>query len=143
MSRVINPDNPGKVRNQEMRTCAEILRSLSQKSVLDDEAKDMTAQLFFSLRTIGDTIDHSSEVWEKRNYWMKAEELRRAWDWVYKTMSDVEAVMRTGDWNKFPAILATLFQHVGSIKIKKMTRSPEEWAGSYQRLMDELSRSKN
>ena len=31
MSRVINTDGPGKRRNQLMRTCAELLRRLSQK----------------------------------------------------------------------------------------------------------------
>lgn len=138
MSRVINTDNPGKIRNQALRTCAEILRRLSQKPTLDDEAKDMLAQLYFSLRTISDTIEHSSEVWEKRNYWMKAEELRRAWDWVYKTQSDVEHLIRNNDWSGFPAILAALFQHVGSIKIKKFTRSSEDWAGSYQKLLEQL-----
>jgi hypothetical protein len=138
MSRVINVDNPGKVRNQQMRTCAEILRHLSQKPALDDDAKDMIAQLYFCLRIISETIEHSSEVWEKRNYWMKAEELRRAWDWVYRTMTDIEQLLRSNDWSGFPKILAALFQHVGSIKIKKLTRSGEDWAGSYQKLMTEL-----
>ena len=52
MGRVVNTNNPGKIRNQLMRTSAELLRHLSQKSEMDDEAKDMVARLMFCLRAI-------------------------------------------------------------------------------------------
>lgn len=139
MSRIINVDNPSKVRNQQLRTSAEILRHLSKKSDLDEEAKDMIAQLVFCLRIINDTIEHSAEVWEKRNYWMKAEELRQNWNWVHRMMSDIEHLVRHDDWTSFPAILAGLFQHVGHIKVKKFTRSSDSWDGAYQKLLDEVN----
>ncbi len=138
MSRIINPDNPGKIRNQQMRTCAEILRHLSKKPDLDGEAQDMIAHLVFCLRIIKETIEHSAEVWENRNYWVKAEELRRNWDWSSRMMHDIEQLVRSDNWGEFPAILAGLFQHVGHIKIKKFTRASDEWAGAYQKLLSEL-----
>lgn len=138
MSRIINTEDPGKIRNQQLRTCAEILRHLSTKPELDDEAKDMIAHLVYCLRIIGETIDHASEVWEKRNYWVKAEELRRDWDWTHKMTHDIEHLVRSGDWAKFPSILAGLFQHVGDIKIKKLTRESDTWQGSYQKLLGEV-----
>ncbi len=45
MGRVINTDSTGKRRNQNMRTAAEILRRLSQKSAVDEDVKDMVAML--------------------------------------------------------------------------------------------------
>src|ERR1700682_3666355 len=47
MSRAINTDSVGKARNQHMRTAAEVIRRLSQKTELDAEVKDMAAQLVF------------------------------------------------------------------------------------------------
>jgi hypothetical protein len=138
MSRIINVDSPSKIRNQRMRTSAEILRQLSQKPELDEEAKDMVAHLVYCLRDINETIEHSAEVWEKRNYWIKAEELRRSWDWVIRMIADTESLIRNDDWASFPSILAGLFQHVGNIKIKKMTRSSDTWDGDYAKLMDEM-----
>ncbi|NDJ84992.1 MAG: hypothetical protein GYB66_03810 [Chloroflexi bacterium] len=141
MSRIINTENPGKIRNQEMRTCAEILRRLSTKPDLDREAKDMIAQLVFSLRVINDTIEHSAEVWENRDYWMKAEELRESWRWVNKMIGEIKHLVREDDWASFPIILAGLFQHVGHIKIKKFTRAADTWQGAYARLQEHLAES--
>jgi hypothetical protein len=136
MSRVINTDGPGKKRNQELRTCAEILRHLSQKSDFDEEGKDMLAQLVFSLREINETIEHSAEVWEKRNYWVKAEELRQNWHWVTKFSIQIESLLRHENWEAFPEVMVNFMQKVGDVKVKKFTRTPDTWQGAYQRLME-------
>ena len=138
MSRIINPDNPGKARSQQMRTCAEILRHLSKKPNLDDEAKDMIAHLVYALRTINATIEQATRAWEDRDYWMKAEELRENWRWAVKLEGDVEHLVKHGEWDNFPAILAVLFQKVGDINVKKFTRKPDTWANAYSKLMKEF-----
>ncbi len=79
MGRVINTDSTGKRRNQHMRTAAEILRRLSQKNGIDAEVKDMVATLVFCFREIDEGIEQSTIAWEKRDYWMKAEDFRRRW----------------------------------------------------------------
>jgi hypothetical protein len=137
MSRVINTDGPAKIRNQHMRTCAEILRHLSQKKDFDAETKDMVAQIVFCLREIEDTIEQSSEAWEKRNYWMKAEEFRQRWTWAGRMGSQVEDLIRRNNWEAFPTLMVSLFQHFGEIKINKFTRSADAWQGAYDRLLSE------
>lgn len=137
MSRVINTDGPGKRRNQFMRTCAEILRHLSTKSAIDDDAKDMVAHLVYCLRGVNDTIEHSAQVWENRDYWVKAEEFRQAWRWVPALTDDVTYLVNNDEWNNLPSIMATLLQHVGDIKVKKFTRSADTWAGAYEKLRAE------
>jgi hypothetical protein len=74
MGRVVNTNNPGKIRSQLMRTSAELLRHLSQKTEVDDEVRDMVAQLVFCLRGIEEGIESSAEAWERRDYWLKAEQ---------------------------------------------------------------------
>ena len=68
MGRVVNTESNGKQRNQLRRTIAEMLRHLSQKSTIDDEAKDMLATIVLCLRQINDGIDESTVAWEKRDY---------------------------------------------------------------------------
>src|SRR6266545_1916293 len=108
MSPVINTDSTGKLRNQLMRTAAEILRRLSQKTEIDGEAKDMLAMLVYCFREIEEGIDQSAEVWEKRNYWVKAEELRQRWGWPGDMADQIQAIIYQEDWGKLPMLIVKL-----------------------------------
>jgi hypothetical protein len=138
MGRVINTNNPGKVRNQLMRTSAELLRHLSQKADLDDEAKDMAARLMFCLREIEDGIESSALAWEKRDYWIKAEQLRQRWVWAGNGSARLDSIIRQEAWEKLPGVMAELLVHFADIKVTKFTRDASEWNGSYQQYLDEL-----
>jgi hypothetical protein len=135
MSRVINPDSTGKQRNQLMRTAAEILRRLSQKSDVDAEVKDMLAMLVYCFREIDEGIDQSAQAWEKRDYWVKAEELRQRWGWPGDMADQIQAMIYKEDWNKMPPIMIKLLPRFADIKITKLTRNESLWEGAYERLM--------
>jgi hypothetical protein len=137
MSRVVNPNNPGKARNQQMRTAAELLRHLSQKSNIDEEAKDMAASLVFCLREVDDGIEASAQAWEKRDYWVKAEQLRQRWVWTGNASARLENLIRKEQWDAMPAVIMGLFEHFADIKITKLTRNASDWQGALQRLLNE------
>ncbi len=139
MSRVINPDSTGKQRNQLMRTAAELLRRLSQKTDLDDETRDMVAMLVFCLRGIDEGIEQSAAAWEKRDYWVKAEELRQRWRWAGQMADALQAMVFQDDWQALPQMIVRLLPHFSEIKITKLTRSEALWHGAYARLMQEKS----
>lgn len=137
MSRVINTDNPGKRRNQLMRTSAELLRRLSQKSDIDDEAKDMLASLVFCLREIDDGIEESSKAWEKRDYWMKAEEFRQRWAWAGRYADELKALIFAERWPDLPAMMLKLLPYFADIKVTKFTRDNSTWLRAHARLLEE------
>jgi hypothetical protein len=137
MGRVINTDSPGKRRNQLMRTAAELLRHLSQKNDIDDDARDMLALLVSCLREISDGIDESTVAWEKRDYWIKAEEFRQRWSWTGTMADDLEDIIIREDWGQLPSLMVKLFPYFADIKVTKFTRKPSLWQGSYQRLVEE------
>jgi len=139
MSRVINVDGPGKQRNHLMRTAAEVLRLISQKSGLDNEARDMVAMLIFCLRGIHAGIDESTLAWEKRDYWVKAEQFRARWAWTDRADQELTAIVSSDSWDELPMALANLFPHFTDIRIAKVTRNPDLWRGAYQRLLREPS----
>ena len=137
MSRVINPNNPGKIRNQNRRSIAEILRRLIQKSAIDDESKDMAATLVYLLREINAGVEVTIRAWEKRDYWMKAERFLREWEWAIASASNIEDVIRHDAWDLLPELLADLFPRFGDIQLKKMMRKASLWQGAHQRLIAE------
>jgi hypothetical protein len=137
MSRVVNPDNTGKLRNQNMRTAAEVIRRLTQKAAFDDEAKDMAATLVFCFRAIDEGIEESMLAWEKRNYWNKVEEFRRQWIWVGSAAARIEEAIRADGWEQIPALIMGLLPRFGEITITKFTRGPDTWQGAHQKLTAE------
>ena len=137
MSRIINLNSPGKLRNQLMRTSAEMLSRLGQKSELDDESRDMVSLLVYSLREIDNGIDRSVLAWEKRDYWIKAERFRVRWDWVRRYADELETIIRSDDWGQLPLVMVQLLPYFEHIKVVKFTRSPRLWQGVYQRLIQE------
>ncbi len=140
MTRVINVDSPGKLRSQLMRTAAEVIRRLSLKYEVDDEARDMTALLVYCFREIDVGIDESVRAWEKRDYWVKAEKFRLQWAWVRQAAADLDRIVETETWDLLPSTLIRLLPQFSDIKIAKFTRKPSLWHGTYQRLLQEHAR---
>lgn len=135
MSRIINPNDPGKLRNAARRTIAEILRHLMFKRTLDEETMDMSAALVFALREIAASIDVTVEAWEKRNYFLKADRFRLEWEWAGPAAERLQEIVMLGRWEELPAQLAALAPRFKDIRIAKMTRDASVWKSSYALLM--------
>ncbi|MFQ5399108.1 MAG: hypothetical protein ACE5E7_05860 [Anaerolineae bacterium] len=137
MSRVINLDSPTKIRNRNRRAVAELLRRLSQKPQIDEEARDMAATIVYLLRELNKGVDQTAQAWEKRGYWMKAERFLRQWDWTAEAAANIEDIIRNEAWDLLPGLLVDLFPHFADIQIKMMTRKPTLWRGAYRKLLAE------
>ena len=136
MSRVINTADPGKQRSQCRRTIAEVLRHLMFKRQLDEEAKDMAAALVFALRGIAESVEATTEAWEKRDYFLKADRFRMEWEWVTPAAERLQALILGSQWEGLPQELAALAPHFADIRISKMTRDQSAWKASYRLLME-------
>lgn len=137
MGRIVNTASTGKQRNQLRRTIAEILRRLSQKQSVDDDAQNMAAMLVFCLREIDEGIQSSAAAWEKRDYWVKAENFREEWRWVNLMADELEDAVVQGRWDDLRPLMLKLFPHFSDINVVKLTRKPSLWSGAYQRLQEQ------
>lgn len=135
MSRVININDPSKVRNQHRRTIAELLRLLLQKPKMDGDAKDMVSHIVLCLHEINVGVEQTAKAWEKREYWMKAERFMREWDWSKEMAYNLEDVIRHEAWDLLPELLGELMSHFADIELKSMTRKPEMWQAAYKQLL--------
>ena len=133
MSRVINPEGVGKLRNQLCRHIIMAIRSLMQQSDLTKDSKDIAAFVGISLLEIYKTIDITVTPWEKRGYWVKADRFRLEWEWTKKYANDLYQSLLKDDWGE----IASLFVNIGTnlknikppVRIKNI-----EYEGSWKRL---------
>ncbi len=137
MGRVINTNNPGKRRNYEMRTVAEILRRLGQKNQVDDEVKDMIATIIFCLRDVYSTIEESVQAWEKRSYWKKADDFQEKWYWIVPLNQQLGAMLKNETWEELPSLMMKLFPYFSDIEINKSMRDESAWTGNYAKFVEE------
>jgi hypothetical protein len=137
MSRIISTEGPGKIRSQHRRTIAEALRRLSLKQQLDDEVKDLAALIVLCLHRIADTVEQTTEAWDKRDYYLKADRFREEWRWVEPLADQLSGVIYEEQWNELPGVLVQLMPHFADVTIKQMTRKPSLWKGAYKKLMQE------
>ena len=136
MSRITHIDGtPTQQRNAIRRSIAEILRRLTDKKAIDDETKDMLAFIVFGLRSMDQSIDQSATAWEKRDYYLKADQLRREWLWLPDTAKRLEEILRGNDWATAPIELAGLAARFSDIKVTTFTKSPALWQGAYKKLL--------
>lgn len=135
MSRITHVDGtPASQRNRLRRTIAEILRRLSAKSKIDVETKDMVSFIIIALRAIHDSIEKSCEAWEKRDYFLKADQFRREWTWLMPTANRLEDLVMTEEWSLLPTELAGLAARFSDVKVNQMTKPASLWQDAYQKL---------
>ena len=142
MGRIVQTgDTPAKRRHRHMRSCAEVIRLLAERSSFDEEAKDMAAFLVFSLRDIYKTIDESAHAWDERNYWKKAEKLRQKWRWAYLKSEELKELVVAGNWQMIPPILIELLPEFSDITVTAITRDSDWWAGARRALLKEEAKA--
>ena len=73
-----------KERNQHLRVIAEILTVHIPEHLKDDPdlARDLLSVAGTALLSIYEDAEKSAKAWDKRAYDLRADELRREWDWA-------------------------------------------------------------
>lgn len=137
MSRLIKPDGAGKQRDRLMKSVAWTLRDLAAKPKLDEDARDMTAYIALALREINATIDITCVAWEKRDYWLKADQFRREWMWVTPTAEKLEKVVLENGWQDLPMLMAGLMPKLTKVNLPKKNTFGEGWRGGYAALLEQ------
>lgn len=130
MSRLINTDSAGKQRTQLSKAVMITSRELAAKKQIDDEARDMAAFLALALYAISDTIDESVKAWEKRDYWMKADQFRMQWAWAGAQARKVREAALLNDWGELAVLMPEIAARLGAVKLPKKNTIGKPWNGA-------------
>jgi hypothetical protein len=133
---VVKVDGVGKQRGRLMKAITLALRELASRPKLDEDARDMAAFIALALREVYETIDVTCQAWEKRDYWLKADQFRREWEWTLTAADKLEKVVLENQWPELPALLAGLFQHLAKVNLPKRNTLGEPWLGAYAALQE-------
>ncbi|MHB0923373.1 MAG: hypothetical protein ACYC6H_06260 [Bellilinea sp.] len=133
MSRVINPESAGKLRNNLTRAVVLAIRELMKQPEPNEAAHDLAAFIVLALEDIAGTIDVSVQAWEKRDYWVKADRFRMEWDWAGTLGREMRSALQTEDWGRIAVNTARVAQKLGKITIPERNRIGTPWNGAYEK----------
>ncbi len=136
MSRVINPNQPGKERNRLRRAIALALRELMRESEPTAKARDLVAFIALSLEAIKKTVNTTVIAWEKRDYWVKADRFRMDWEWVDILGSALRRAALAEDWAAVAINAANIAQHLSDVKVSDRHRMGTPWVGAWKHIKE-------
>lgn len=134
MSRVINTEGSGKQRNQLLRATALALRELADPTHSIALRRDLAAFIALTLEAIAGTIDPSVQAWEKRGYWVKADQFRLEWAWAEKEGLAMRRALLADDWSAVALVAARVAARLGRLTVSPRHRMGTPWIGAWARL---------
>lgn len=134
MSRVISTDSVRTERTRLKKGIVLAIRELMQQREANDLSRDLVAYILRSLDRITETIDISVEAWEKRDYWLKADQFRREWSWAGTIAERIRPKVFALDYPALIPDLISLGQALSDTTVSEKHRLGEPWIGSWELL---------
>jgi hypothetical protein len=119
-----------------MKAVTFALRELAVRRNVDDETRDYVAFMALALREIHQTIDVTCAAWEKRDYWLKADQFRREWMWAGSAADALEKIVLQDQWQEMPLTMVEISKHLDKVKLPKKNPLGEPWLGAYAALRE-------
>lgn len=134
MGRVIATDSVRTERTRLKKGLVIAIRELMRQREVNDLARDLIAYILLSLDRITETIDISVEAWEKRDYWLKADQFRREWRWSSVIADRIRDKVYAEDIQGLIPDLVSLGQALSDTTVSENHRFGTPWLGAWARL---------
>jgi len=138
LSRVINPNRPGKERDRLRRAVALAVREMMKTPEPNDTTRDMAAFIALSLEAITETVETTVAAWEKRDYWVKADRYRMEWIWAEYLGKAMREAVLAEDWGQIAQVAVQVGQALGDVQVSPRHRMGTPWVDAWKHL--QLSR---
>ena len=122
------------LRNRLARSIVLAIRTLMQQGNPDEKSLDMAAYIVLALEKINETIEAAMVAWEKRDYWVKADQFRREWSWIEGSQARLKAAVLAQDWAQIATEAISVGQRFSNVKIAEKNRIGEPWIGAWNAL---------
>lgn len=134
MSRIIKTQNGYRVREKALKLIGVAISEFNYANNIED-CLNIAAFIALSLDEIENSVRETADAWEKRDYWVKADQFRSEWGWVGMTKNNLVKAVLSQDLNKIGEVFETLRKNR---KVQDGLISPKkgaDYAGSYTRFM--------
>jgi len=131
MSRVINSDAPGQNRKRLLKLLSSTISVMNQSNFTGNELNDAVAFIVLSLMEIERTIAQTTAPWEKREYWVKADQFRSEWHWVGEMKTRLIQSRTEKGWAIMPLEIGILEARLKTIEPSKRLQGKTFWKGAY------------
>ena len=122
------------IRNRLARSIVLAIRTLMQQGSPDEKSLDMVAYIVLALEKINETIEAAMVAWEKRDYWVKADQFRQEWSWIEGSQARLKAAVLAQDWAQIATEAISVGQRFSNVKIAEKNRIGEPWVGAWNAL---------
>jgi len=122
------------LRNRLARSIVLAIRILMQQESPDEKSLDLAAYIVLALEKIDETIEAAMIAWEKRDYWVKADQFRQEWAWIEGSHSRLKAAVLAQDWATIATEAISIGQCFGNVNIAEKNRIGEPWVGAWNAL---------
>jgi hypothetical protein len=137
VSRVIQTDGVGKQRNRLLRAIVISIRELMKQTSPDHKTKDLAAFISSALLAVDETVERAVAPWEKRNYWVKADNFRLEWAWVKTLGDEIRTATLEEDWPTVAGLAASVGAKLAKIKVSDNHRMGTPWVGAWEKLLED------
>lgn len=131
MTQIIKTSTPGKEREHLSKAIVITIRNFMRQESPDDETNDMLAFIILALKEISDGIDKSVAAWEKRGYWVKADQYRLEWQWSGEMSAKLRNAFQAEDWPKIAGLLIETMDKFSNIKVSDRHRMGKPWKNAF------------
>lgn len=132
MSRIIRTEGGATHRTRILRAMALAIRSTAvPEPTPPDRLRDVFAFLALSLAELETSVEQTAAAWEKRSYWLKADQFRQEWSWIGVERSALEAALSSGDLEKAGACGMELATILAGRKLRVGKSTARPWLGAW------------
>ncbi len=140
MGNLINPDGAGKRRDRLVKATVLAMRELANHKRVTSETRDLVAFMVIALKQVDETIDETCQAWEKRDYWIKADQFRQQWAWTTPAAKKLEQAVMENKWQLVPEAVLGMAQHLSNVTLPKRNTIGTPWEGAHAQLMEKRAR---
>ena len=137
MSRVINSDSPVQKRTKLLKLVSNTVIILVIGQVSEKDLNDLIAFIILSLTEIEKAIIQTTNPWEKREYWVKADQFRNEWKWVSEIKTQLMRSRTAMGWVKIPTGISVLQEKLKTVDPSKRMQGKDFWKGAYAVLLSQ------
>jgi len=133
MSQVINRNNYSSQRSSYLRFISTALEQYDNKKTTIEEKRDITVFILLTLLEIQKSIQKTIQPWEKRGYWVKADQFRAEWQWVDLVCNGLQKKIRRQEWSTLNSELNVLRKACLDFPPYQRLQVKDPWKGSWQK----------